>query len=416
LGQTDLRCFDIMPKLITPTKTLTEITERNGVELTTSTLRKSVVYIGNLLLRSARRAISYTGFTQANSSSAQQTSKLELLKNRLLDEHGLRKSAQAELRAELLERQSKLGLEKDLVLFSFREQYLPKHTKEADDEPVLIVKPKDNAKLVLADLYRKKYGIEIVVETGGWTSEYILARMETMLERSKGKPVGLILQTPQGKSTKRKDHGGHVTPLLVAKSSNTISMIAIDSANASNESLNYMLGILQEKRCNFVVVANVKQARQADPGSCHTDALQILKDSLLEQRKHSRPLLSNLFEHSCVKSDFDIGLYSTTINLPPHLMKTSQRNAVFDESYCNTAVLNKTFIHRSKSKPAQNMLEHRARYSRVDKYTRKSINYFLIVKAFHNADKVLMQLESLGSQAERKKYLKKLQIHNNYRS
>jgi hypothetical protein len=342
------------------------------------------------------------------------THQLRPITDWLLDDHGLSLSAQNELKKQLVLRSRALGYSKENPLFVFTNNRAQSETVALREGDTLIAKPLDDAKLVLADSYHKKYGIRIVVEIHQMNKDDLARKIKQECLRAKGDPVGLILRTTElgqarSKGLPENNYSGHVTPIVVQRSGKMIHVISLDSAlNHNSELIKAMLHLSRER--NKVRMITLNSARQADHFSCHTDALQILKDLLVQHQHSSESILENLSAHYLTEDDRTTSAINLLkIDLPPFLQKVNQRANSSGKVNYSRAQLMQTRLSPTQPGKPQTVEQHWQRYSRHPwENPGKLHNHFLAVKAFHNANKVLNRLESFDNERARKEYLMSL--------
>lgn len=286
-----------------------------------------------------------------------------------------------------------------------------------------IARPGHLAKLVLADLYSEKYGIRIHVQKDSCHSARELAEM--LLQKTisnQGKPVGFVLHSdckrplPGTDVRSGQDYLHHVIPLTLQKTGTTIEAINLDVLSKTSSQLLDALSLIRNEGLNVKVLKlNVPQ-RQADGYSCHTDAMQVLKDALLAHKQTRKSLLASYLKYYGVaqqttadESSIDNFISTRQINLPPHLQKTVQRSKAM---LSTRLTLQKTLSARLASanpQKRQTLEEHRKRYTAWAITTNKPMNHFLLFKGYRNASKVLAQLERFPSPSARHHYLEQLE-------
>lgn len=409
-----LACVDPMPNSIS-TNHHTRI-ENTSARCTLNqfahTLPKIAHRLGKLLHRKCKIAPA-PNLTSAM-QPAQGTHQLKPITNWLLDDHGPSLSAQNEFKKQLVSRSRALGYNKENPLFVFSNNRVQSEGNALEEGDPLIAKPLDDAKLVLADLYQKKYGIRIVVETHQMSKEQLARKIRQECMQAKGSPVGLVLQTTlpgQAKNTglPESNYSGHVTPIVIQQSGKAINVVSLDSVLNPNSALITAMLRLSQQKVN-VRMLTLNKARQADHFSCHTDAMQILKDLLTQNQHSNESILDDLSTHYVTENDQTTSAINLLkIDLPPFLQKVNQRvNSPGTVNYHNTELL-QTRLTPSQPGKYQTIGQHWQRYSRHPwEDPGKLHNHFLTVKAFHNANKILNHLESFENARARKEYLKVL--------
>ncbi|MCR2745085.1 hypothetical protein [Limnobacter parvus] len=376
------------------------------------TLPKIAHRLGHLLYRSYKISPVQDNFRETHATTG--THQLKPITDWLLNDQGPSLSAQNELKKQLVLRSRLLGYEVENPLFVFANNRVQSETIALREGDPLIAKPLDDAKLVLADLYQKKYGIRIVVETHPMNKVQLAKKIKQECLRAKGMPVGLILRTTsqgQGESMGpgQSNYAGHVTPIVIQQFEKVINVVSLDSTLNPNTTLLGAMLRLSHQNMNIRMIT-LHKARQADHFSCHTDALQILKDLLVQQKSSSRCILDDLSAHHLADGDqITSAVNLLKIDLPLFLQKVNQRAEWPANGNQNDAQWLQAHLSPTQPGKYQTIEQHWQRYSRQPwENAGKLHNHFLAVKAFHNANKVLNHLESFESKVSRDKYLAKL--------
>ncbi|MCE2745286.1 MAG: hypothetical protein LW710_05200 [Burkholderiales bacterium] len=253
-----------------------------------------------------------------------------------------------------------------------------------------VPKPLGKAKLVLADLYAKKYGISIVCQFEGNDEAGVVDSLIAQVRDAQGKPVGFIVPAkPPGLWPAKFNYRGHVVPLIIQQTEAGFDVVNLDSLADNAKHYQQFLNVFQKRMnaCDAGVLRHslVNTRRQADRQSCHTDALQILKDTLCA--------VSSNPDGNC----FDLlGCKSERFHLPSFLQKTNQRGrALVEDNFQPASLLIPQRQGHLCGDKSISIGQHRNKYT-AEFGARKS-NYFLAVKAFYNAGKVLDQLEKKPS-------------------
>lgn len=342
------------------------------------------------------------------------THQLRPISDWLLGDHGPSISAQNEFKKQLVLRSRALGYSKENPLFVFSNNRVQTATLSLQEGDPLITKPLDDAKLVLADLYQKKYGIRIVIETCQLNQKQLANKIKQECLRAKGNPVGLILQTTElgqakGAELPEGNYCGHVTPIVVQQRGKLINVISLDSVLKPNSALIKAMLRLSHQNIN-VRMLTLNKARQADHYSCHTDALQILKDLLVQHQYSSESILDDLSASYLTEEDQTTSAIDLLkIDLPPFLQKVNQRAEASGSANYSQAQLMQTRLSPTQPGKPQTVEQHWQRYSRPPWENPGELrNHFLAVKAFHNANKVLNRLESFENERARQEYLANL--------
>ncbi|BET24898.1 hypothetical protein EV673_3042 [Limnobacter thiooxidans] len=349
----------------------------------------------------------------------------EALRRRLFDGHSLSEEEQAHIKQEISNRASAFREHLDNPLFIFHTAMLPGLNKNGERNFAFVTKPGHVAKLVLADLYQNKYGISIRVQHHAIEEETHLADLLLKnVATAKGNPVGLILQ-PQKLSHLRhaikhaadQDYMDHVSPVIVQGTENGLDLIDLDMNEPSNFKLTNALQYLKKQGYTIRKMELNIPERQSDLYSCHTDAVQILKDALVQYKNTGGNLYDSYWREHGI-SDFkpSPGEYidPRPIELPPHLQKTVQRSAAMVSTRMSLQQTLGSLAPSATSSKSQTVGQHRERFSFYPEIDSRPVNNFLVFKAYRNAFKVLSHLESFPGKAERMQYLQDLQKKNGF--
>lgn len=403
-----------MPRTVSPTPaTSIENSVPHNAQVRPSALQRVARLLGGLLCRGSANV--QVVLSSPESCRIPTTSKLLLLSNMLLEKYGPSIKVQNDLRLQFIERSQALGYSNDEPLFAFANGKAGGQRYAAQPGDTLIVKPLNDAKLILADLYNKKYGIQIFIETNQLSAAQIAQKIELECDRNEGKPIGIVFQTTNPRSAylrdeyREEDYQGHVTPVIIQKTEKGIDIVTLDSVLDFNVRL--LFAVLDLEKSNHQVrMINLHKGRQADPHSCHTDAIQILKDSLLQHGNSVESIVDKLGnQYQANRGDSDRSRFGVEIDLPPYLQKTTQRSDAMVSNNYSHAQLMQTQLPPTESGKYQTVQQHREKYSRTHNADSSKLrNHFLIVKAFHNANKVLDQLESFESKESRDDHLANL--------
>jgi hypothetical protein len=144
----------------------------------------------------------------------------------------------------------------------------------------------------IADTYKNKYNINIYIIT--YNIYYRLLNLAQQLDNSE--KIGVVLDLEGGYE------GRHVTPVILSKSNNELSIVVLDSVFTIPK----IQGVIEstyvklmqeygETKCHRLYVEG---GRQKDEHSCINDAFIILKDAL---RKPN--LINELFANSEIKQE-----------------------------------------------------------------------------------------------------------------
>lgn len=400
-----------MPRAVSPTPaTSVENSVAQNAQVRPSAFQRVARVLGGLLCRSSANV--QVVLSSPDSYRIPTTSKLLLLSNMLLEKYGPSIKVQNVLSQQFIERSQALGYTDEQPLFAFANGKAGGPGYAAQPGDTLIVKPLNDAKLILADLYNKKYGIQVFIETDQLSPEQIAQKIELDCDRNEGKPIGIIFQTTDpgsaylGDEDSEGDYQGHVTPVIIQKTEKGIDVVALDSVLNFNARL--LFAVLElEKNNSRVRMINLHEGRQADPHSCHTDAIQILKDSLLQHGNSVESIVDELTTQYNAKREIPLkSRFDVEIDLPPYLQKTTQRSGAMISNNYNHAQLMQTQLPPTEPGKYQTVQQHREKYTRTQNAESSKLrNHFLVVKAFHNANKVLDHLESFDSDSTRQEYL-----------
>lgn len=355
----------------------------------------------------------------------EKTSPSETLRRRIFHGHFLSDQEQTQIRQEISGRAAALWEPANRPLFKFHTAMLPGLNQHGEQNFAFVTKPGHVAKLVLADLYQKKYGIRIHVQRHAIEEEtHFSGLLLETVSSAKGRPVGLILQ-PQKlshlrhalKHSKEQDYLDHVSPVIVQATKQGLDVIDLDMNEPSNFKLTNTLQHLKKQGYTIRKMELNVPERQSDLYSCHTDAMQILKDALIEHGKTGENLYDRYWSDHGV-SDFTptTGDYIDPypIELPPHLQKTVQRTAAMVSTRMFKQQGLNTFVPSANSRKNQTVGQHRERFSFHPKDSMHSVNNFLVFKAYRNAFKVLDQLNSYSNLNARAEYIDVIQREHGF--
>ncbi|HEX4879710.1 MAG TPA: hypothetical protein VFV39_07695 [Limnobacter sp.] len=316
-----------------------------------------------------------------------------------------------------------LSLPADYPLFTFPSVEVPLLDSKRHAPKYCVPVPMGLAKLVLADIYRQKYGINIVpVIAPRPVAAKRYENWSEWLDRALGpvgtasRTVGLVLGA--GNIPRYEAHPmmyeDHVVPLIVHEQDGQLEIVNLDSLGEGGRNFIRMLHALKTDG-KVYRAACLSTCRQADERSCHTDAMQILKDVLV-QFKHSGE--TSLFAFLGIKpSEQSEDDPLTIFHLPPAFQKTTQRSAALREDNYRAAVLLDPLRYsaRSNGKPLT-IGQHRDKYHLpFDCRSRqfavrqaRPVNQFLTVKAYYNAQRVLDRIKSRGDRYAQSDYIRQL--------
>ncbi len=399
----------------------------------TNTLTRAVKTLGRKIM-DAKRILQKLNCANSHSASAFNSqprkqfrpaigtiSASETLRQHLLKGNAFCTQSQEQLVQKIEARSATVEVDNNNPLFTF-----PNLEDVTNLPPALvnmgpIARPGHAAKLVVADLYRKKYGVQILVQKDPIADAGQLARL--LLDKvnaANGKAVGFVLHANRSNAKEfplpdnSRDYLGHVLPVIAQRSAKGIEIVNLDSVKETASELEDALCIIQGSGLEVKALKlNIPQ-RQADGYSCHTDALQVLKDALISQTRTRKSLHNNYLKmygipaRLCGQLDAADEFLSTRfINMPPHLQKTVQRSQALASSRMTFKETMATQVPSWGHRKKQTLGEHRQRYSAIIPTSGKTVNHFLLFKGYRNALKVLEQLESYQNKALRKQYLQR---------
>lgn len=347
---------------------------------------------------------------QPGSEPAAVSSVLRGLRNELLAGGRLDLSNLSQHIALLATRERRLGLGHTHRLFSYPRVGLPGESEDNRALSYVVPKPLDCAKAVLADVYLQKYGVRIVPVLAPKPNDTYLPTVVRHLSAAPGEPVGILLRViTDHRHTEVFDYENHVIPLVVQAHANGIDVINFNSMGEVDNSYRRFLKNMDAVKHSVPGVevrsATVLSQRQADVQSCHTDAIQVLKDALLGFKRSGQSSFFNCMLGNAAVALGDVD--EPRFCLPSALQKTTQRSA---------ALLNDGVNLAAPVEPHGNSLHtHREKYSAAFqpsplieyKNRDKCANQFLTIKAIRNSDRVLSVLEGLAP-SERKRVLNQL--------
>lgn len=357
----------------------------------------------------------------ANPTNCSNISASEILRQQLFRGNSFCTKSQTQIKQDI-EAQSKIvEIDKDNPLFTFPNLEGVTNLPPALVDMGPVARPGHAAKLIVADLYRKKYGIQIWVQKDPIDDAEQLAQL--MLDKvnaANGKALGFVLHSNHSAENEyplqdnSRDYLHHVLPVIAQQSAKGIEIVNLDILKKTSSRLEDALCIIQDSGLEVEVIKlNIPQ-RQADGYSCHTDALQVLKDTLINTHKAGKSIRKNFLKNHgiparlCGQLDAADDYLSTRfINMPPHLQKTVQRSQAIASSRMSFKETMATQLASRGLSKKQTLGEHRQRYSAIIPTTGKTVNHFLLFKGYRNAFKVLAQLESCQNKVLRAQYLQR---------
>lgn len=360
---------------------------------------------GSLLTQAAwRLAAQFLG----KSNGTKAVVDTQIIQNQRLSHESIA-SAKQTLQTRALPLEAHFG---EQALFHFNSVKLTKHVQHGTTTYTEILKPGHVAKLVLAHLYRTKNDVQIYIQKNDQSAEDLGNLITKKIEQHKEEPFGLVLfcrplgayidpdQAPQ-------DYEGHVTPVIIQKTAKGFDVINLDSVGDFNSKLVGAI-VLQRNAGKNIRQLWLQEPRQADRYSCHTDAIQILKDSMIEHQFHDGNLFDRYFINFADRNSRFEESNDYLIDLPPFLQKTSQRSSALKVSSYTPESLSSTPVPGKNQRKGKTVAEHRDRFlTHVD--DAHQINSFLLVKGYRNAFKVLEQLEKKSTAEAKAKYFQTIQ-------
>lgn len=293
---------------------------------------------------------------------------------------------------------------------------LPEITQH-HDTLAYMVKPSRVAQQVIADLYQQKYGIKIhVQQSNEYHSPAQLSRLlMEKLEVANGEAVGFLLQRPRSNKPEYASRNGDLIPVVAQKKEGYLGILNLDNSDA------YVQRYLKNT-ANFlnlpgttVTTLNLHDTgrRVKHSGAQDTDAMQILKDCLVENKTGDGHIVAR---YEMQSNDPNVNQYnvrrdSVSIFTPAHLLKTAQVSTSLANPYVPTEQIMGTRTPSLNPYKQQTIGRHRERYS-IQTANNEGVNHFVTVKAFRNAFKVLDHLESFSNVNERAQYLQTIATKN----
>ena len=333
---------------------------------------------------------------------------LSVLRKTVIPEGEVRLEQLSKMAIDFQIREKNLDLGPDFDLFDWPSVILP--APALHEFPMLqlpLPKPLGSAKQVLADLYQKKYGVVIHCKFNGRDAQGVLDGLIEKVRRADRQAVGFVvpLRLPEGWPN-AESYRGHVLPLVIQESSAGFDVINLDSLAGNSDSFRKFLELFQERMASTGVgvlrSCLVSSRRQSDKHSCHTDALQVLKDTLCALKQRKNGCAYDLFMESAVSKP--TGNEVPRFVLPSFLQKTTQRKRVLTEDkFDGASPLQPSRMNLLFTRKSVFVGQHRYKYLAM--LGVKERNNFLTIKAYYNAQKVLTHLEGLSDPAARRAYL-----------
>jgi hypothetical protein len=309
-------------------------------------------------------------------------------------------------------REKKLELGPELQLFDWPTVNQP--TKALTDSRMIdlcIPKPLGPAKLVMADLYEKKYGVLICCTFDGHDADSVLDGVIKKIRNADEKPVGFIVPARRPEEwVNAANYRGHVVPMIIQQTNTGFDVINLDSLANNSEIFQNFLQLFQVRidltGTSILRSCLVKNRRQSDSQSCHTDALQVLKDALHALKHGENRSAYSLFMQNELATK--TGSEMPRFLLPSFLQKTNQRNrALVHDHFDGASQLQPPRFDLLFSDKSVLIGQHRYKY--LGMLGIKQCNNFLTIKAYYNAQKVLAHLADFTDSNARELYLMQLQ-------
>lgn len=348
-------------------------------------------------------------------------SRMAQLVQLMLPTQGFDYKAQVRKSEELQSRAERMGFKGAERLFDVIDAERP--------VPQRIIQPKTNAKLVLADHYRHKYGIEIYVDPGDPDLENSLDWVRRVLNKNANRAVGFVFF--QDRDWRNGIHGemahehinlysGHCTPMLFKFRDGEVACINLDPVRKAVFQPFQMKDYFIDRLSMNLRMLTAHSIRQADWYSCHTHAMVLLKDGLRHVQDRD-DLLSWFGEHD-PEAEQQLALFGrATCHLPSPLHKSTQieKSIAFDE--CSRLDFIRPEGQKEKPSGGNTLAEHRSKFdithskagwADIFQGSTVRFNHYLNLKAYHQADTVLRRLEGLQNAKARHTYLEALKLRN----
>ncbi|HEX5484822.1 MAG TPA: hypothetical protein VFX23_02380 [Limnobacter sp.] len=240
-----------------------------------------------------------------------------------------------------------------------------------------VLQPGDEAKVWLAARYKQKFDIDLFVETATLTPEAMSQLIRDNLNKGSSRPTGLVMQShahrlsPSTPLQYNNDYTGHVSPVIIQKTSNGFDLICLDSVSQPDTRI-FQCCLEFAKSGEIIRTLLCNEVRQADGYSCHTDALQVLKDIMTTCGKDGQNILDTLKPH-CVEMPAILNPISPGLPRPLALP--------------NLPILTKV---AQKSRSQNTDIRYQACF-RGELGTSRPMNQFLLLKGYYNAVKFLAE-------------------------
>lgn len=344
-------------------------------------------------------------------------SSLETLRSRMLTSQGVDTAYQSQLVNNYQQRAERLGYGRRNPLFNEVTEILePVRGRPSE---ILAIKPLDEAMVVLCDLYRQKYGIQIWPLIPGKPNIPASEQLIQHLRASNGEPFGLIVPSSLTQTT--HNYSGHVVPYVIQQTGRVIQIMNLDSLPNMHQNYLIMNFIRDQSNAgNDLVEFKVNDDRQTSKNGCKVDSIQILKDTLRFYKEGDfNSLHAFLGGENTARirnaKQITANFVTATLKLPPFLLKTAQRSAFIREQGYESAGGSHAFQNNSLVALPPQVEQHRYKYSAPlsaatppKTPTERTANHFLVVKSFHQISKVLDKLESFETATDRQHYLQRI--------
>ena len=261
---------------------------------------------------------------------------------------------------------------------------------DPDQKTVLL--PSDEGLLHLASFYGQKYGITLIV-TGS-----CLKLKEAIL----GTDIDPSITSWGIIATRGDVAKPHVTPLVCSRQPDgTIQIAELDSVRDPIQHVHDAIAELQVVGVN-IDLFQTRLPRQADPYSCRTDAIVILKDALRDLSTHNivdiRSFLG-VYDTEEARNCFDLPVsWSKGVQLSMTIKGDQSRPVVnkkheplvsFRERFTKMIPCEETYLFTARSE------EGALKEERVIHANSKSVNTYLNIKGKKLVDKITDSLASL---------------------
>lgn len=345
------------------------------------------------------------------------------MRSRLLTDKGIDSEFQRSLEQSYLIREERLGYRGSNRLFKVVTEILETRSKiglrQYVSSTIQSIKPLDDATLIMCDLYREKYGINMHPLLADKDSTPGAQQITLHLDKAGGQPFGLIV--PCRVDRPQRNYQGHVAPCLLQQIGPQIQIVNLDSLPALYQNpimLDFMR--MQSNKGVDTIQFKLKDERQGSQNGCKVDAIQTLKDALVYYKRGNFGSLYELLgghESGRISNPKELTSKAviTDLKMPSFLHKTVQRsNFLETQGHEPTEKIDPRPNNMAGVK-AMDIGQHRKKYSApmctADKLTalrKKEGNHFLLVKAYYQIGMVLNKLESFTNAADREHYLRQL--------